>query len=225
MTPTIRDIAARVSEFYGLTPALLIAPSRKRRIARPRQVAMYLSRRLTKRSLPEIGRLFGGLDHTTVLHATRRVTHLMQMKSEFALEVAHLAERIVNPRPRDLSLDAFLLGLNSVDLFCATLAQIRGERRVAPRCVDGFDLIAGWHVARIATLIADAIAISEARLRARLAREGGYIELRPQAPANPQLPAGANSGGGEPAAHLSCKNNPPLEGGSKREALRGGALP
>jgi chromosomal replication initiator protein len=54
----------------------MIGPKRVRTIARPRQVAMYLSKQLTTRSLPEIGRRFGGRDHTTVMHGVRRIEEL-----------------------------------------------------------------------------------------------------------------------------------------------------
>ena len=63
-----RVLQARREDFHS--------PQRARRVARPRQVAMYLSRKLTTRSLPEIGRRFGGRDHTTVLHACRRIEAL-----------------------------------------------------------------------------------------------------------------------------------------------------
>jgi chromosomal replication initiator protein len=57
---------------------------RARSIARPRQVAMYLAKQLTSRSLPEIGRKFGGRDHTTVMHAVRKVEELRDADSSFA---------------------------------------------------------------------------------------------------------------------------------------------
>jgi chromosomal replication initiator protein len=56
---------------------------RARAVARPRQVAMYLAKQLTSRSLPEIGRKFGNRDHTTVMHAVARVAELMEQDSEF----------------------------------------------------------------------------------------------------------------------------------------------
>jgi chromosomal replication initiator protein len=60
---------------------------RSRAIARPRQVAMYLAKQLTSRSLPEIGRKFGNRDHTTVMHAVSRVGELMGHDSAFAEDV------------------------------------------------------------------------------------------------------------------------------------------
>lgn len=73
---SIEDIQRRTAEFYKLELRDLHSPQRSRRVARPRQVAMYLARELTERSLPEIGRRFGGRDHTTVLHACRRIAAL-----------------------------------------------------------------------------------------------------------------------------------------------------
>lgn len=75
MIETIIDIAAR-SE--GLTAAEILGPSRERPFVRARQRAMYLARQATERSLPELGRRFGGRDHTTVLHALRKITVLVE---------------------------------------------------------------------------------------------------------------------------------------------------
>ena len=60
---------------------------RARNVARPRQVAMYLAKQLTSRSLPEIGRRFGNRDHTTVMHAVSRIAELMQADGSFAEDV------------------------------------------------------------------------------------------------------------------------------------------
>jgi len=73
---TIDDIQRRVAEYYNLRLADLLSARRARVVARPRQVAMYLSKQLTTRSLPEIGRKFGGRDHTTVMHAVRKIEEL-----------------------------------------------------------------------------------------------------------------------------------------------------
>ena len=74
--PRIEDIQRKTAEFYKLDLRDLHSHATSRRVARPRQVAMYLARELTMRSLPEIGRRFGGRDHTTVLHACRRIAAL-----------------------------------------------------------------------------------------------------------------------------------------------------
>jgi len=92
--PTIDTIMVSTSNLYNLTQSDFISPSRCRQIARPRQVAMYLSRQLTTRSLPEIGRRFGGRDHTTVLHACRRVEQLMRDDVMFKGEVELLRNTI-----------------------------------------------------------------------------------------------------------------------------------
>ena len=67
---------------------------RARAVARPRQVAMYLAKQLTPRSLPEIGRKFGGRDHTTVMHAVARVAELMKQDAGFAEDVALLRKML-----------------------------------------------------------------------------------------------------------------------------------
>lgn len=73
---TVDKIQRAVCEEFGLTLNDMVSKRRARAIARPRQVAMYLSKKLTKRSLPDIGRRFGGRDHTTVMHAVKRIETL-----------------------------------------------------------------------------------------------------------------------------------------------------
>lgn len=80
-------IQARVAEHYGLTLTELLGPKRVRAVARPRQVAMYLAKTLTERSLPEIGRSFGGRDHTTVMHGVRRIEALRGTDERIARDV------------------------------------------------------------------------------------------------------------------------------------------
>jgi chromosomal replication initiator protein len=87
---SIEDIQRKTAEFYKLEVKDFHSPQRARRVARPRQVAMYLSRQLTSRSLPEIGRRFGGRDHTTVLHACRRIEELCAEDPVFRQEVDFL---------------------------------------------------------------------------------------------------------------------------------------
>ncbi|MDB5696243.1 MAG: chromosomal replication initiator protein DnaA [Sphingomonas bacterium] len=73
---TIDEIQKLVSQHFELKPLDLVSARRARAVARPRQIAMYLAKRLTTRSLPEIGRKFGGRDHSTVIHAVRRIDQL-----------------------------------------------------------------------------------------------------------------------------------------------------
>jgi len=73
---TIEDIKRRVCDHYALRMSDLTSQRRARAVARPRQVAMFLSKMLTSKSLPEIGRAFGGRDHTTVIHAVKRIEEL-----------------------------------------------------------------------------------------------------------------------------------------------------
>ena len=84
---TIEEIQKRVAEHYNVRIADMHSARRARAIARPRQVAMYLSKHLTSRSLPEIGRKFGGRDHTTVMHAVRKIDELKSTDSTFAEDV------------------------------------------------------------------------------------------------------------------------------------------
>lgn len=73
---TIDEIQKLVSKHFDLKPLDLVSARRARAVARPRQIAMYLAKRLTTRSLPEIGRKFGGRDHSTVIHAVRKIEEL-----------------------------------------------------------------------------------------------------------------------------------------------------
>jgi len=84
---SIAEIQKRVCEHYKIRLSDMSSARRARAVARPRQVAMYLAKQLTQRSLPEIGRNFGNRDHTTVIHAIARVTELMQRDDGFAEDV------------------------------------------------------------------------------------------------------------------------------------------
>jgi chromosomal replication initiator protein len=84
---TIEEIQKRVAEHYNIKVAEMYSSRRARAVARPRQVAMYLAKQLTTRSLPEIGRKFGGRDHTTVMHAIRKVEELRATDSSFAEDI------------------------------------------------------------------------------------------------------------------------------------------
>ena len=84
---TIEEIQRRVAEHYNIRLTDMSSARRARAVARPRQVAMYLAKQLTSRSLPEIGRKFGNRDHTTVMHAVSRVTELMETDSAFGEDV------------------------------------------------------------------------------------------------------------------------------------------
>ena len=84
---TIEEIQRKVSEHYNIRLSDMIGPKRLRTYARPRQIAMYLSKNLTSRSLPEIGRRFGGRDHTTVMHGVKRIEELKNQDGQVAEDV------------------------------------------------------------------------------------------------------------------------------------------
>jgi chromosomal replication initiator protein len=84
---TIEEIIRKVADHYNLRMTDLISARRARVIARPRQVAMFLSKMLTSKSLPEIGRRFGGRDHTTVIHAVKKIEELRQIDNQIDEEV------------------------------------------------------------------------------------------------------------------------------------------
>jgi chromosomal replication initiator protein len=84
---TIEEIQKKVAEHWNIRLTDMSSARRARAVARPRQVAMYLAKQLTSRSLPEIGRKFGNRDHTTVMHAVARVTEIMGLDAGFAEDV------------------------------------------------------------------------------------------------------------------------------------------
>ena len=91
---TIEDIQKKVARHFDIRVADMLSSRKQRAIARPRQVAMYLAKRLTSRSLPEIGRQFGGRDHTTVMHGVRRIEALTATDASLAEDV-ELLERML----------------------------------------------------------------------------------------------------------------------------------
>ncbi|MEO9779066.1 MAG: chromosomal replication initiator protein DnaA [Sedimentitalea sp.] len=84
---TVEEIQRKVSDYYNIRLSDIIGPKRLRSYARPRQVAMYLAKQLTSRSLPEIGRRFGGRDHTTVMHGVKRIEELKGIDGQIAEDV------------------------------------------------------------------------------------------------------------------------------------------
>jgi chromosomal replication initiator protein len=91
---TVDEIMQAVVKHYNLRMTDLLGPRRTRTIARPRQVAMYLAKTLTTRSLPEIGRRFGGRDHTTVIHAVKKVESLRDEDPQIAEDLQILSRTL-----------------------------------------------------------------------------------------------------------------------------------
>ena len=91
---SIDEIQGKVSDHYRIRKAEMTSARRAREVARPRQVAMYLSKQLTPRSLPEIGRRFGGRDHTTVIHAVRQIEKLRAQDPELDSDIRLLTRQL-----------------------------------------------------------------------------------------------------------------------------------
>ncbi len=91
---TVDDIQKATAEHFGLKQSDLISERRTRSVARPRQAAMWLAKQLTTRSLPDIGRRFGGRDHTTVLHAVRRIEELRAGDPQLARDLEVLVRKL-----------------------------------------------------------------------------------------------------------------------------------
>lgn len=91
---TAENIQRTVADYYKLKLSDLLSKRRSRSVARPRQVAMYLAKQLTTRSLPEIGEAFGGRDHTTVLHACRTIKALQETSHDIAEDIKILTRAL-----------------------------------------------------------------------------------------------------------------------------------
>ncbi|MGA0602943.1 chromosomal replication initiator protein DnaA [Caulobacter sp. KR2-114] len=91
---TVDDIQKATAEHFSLKQADLISERRNRSVARPRQAAMWLAKQLTTRSLPDIGRRFGGRDHTTVLHAVRRIEELRVADAQLNRDLETLMRKL-----------------------------------------------------------------------------------------------------------------------------------
>ena len=91
---TVDEIQKATAEYFSLKQADLLSERRTRAVARPRQVAMWLCKQLTTRSLPDIGRRFGGRDHTTVLHAVRRIEELRGVDAPLCADVEALVRKL-----------------------------------------------------------------------------------------------------------------------------------
>jgi len=93
---TVEDIQKQVAAHYNIKVSDMHSARRSRSVARPRQVAMYLSKKFTTKSLPDIGRRFGGKDHTTVMHAVKKVEELIGSDAEFCSDVELLSRMLQN---------------------------------------------------------------------------------------------------------------------------------
>jgi chromosomal replication initiator protein len=90
----IEDILRVVSRHYGISRGDILSERRHRSVVWPRQIGMYLAKQLTSRSLPEIGRRFGGRDHTTVLHAIRKIDGVISADARLKDEVEELKRQL-----------------------------------------------------------------------------------------------------------------------------------
>ncbi|HMI55174.1 MAG TPA: helix-turn-helix domain-containing protein [Gemmatimonadaceae bacterium] len=92
--PSVKDIKRCVAQHFNLSLRDLESPRRFAKIVKPRQIAFYLARKLTNRSLPDIGRRFGGKDHTTILHACKLIERNMQTDPQLVQTVRCLEEQL-----------------------------------------------------------------------------------------------------------------------------------
>lgn len=92
--PTVAEIQEEVARYFRLSKLDMVSERKARAVARPRQIAMWLCKRLTARSLPDIGRRFGDRDHTTVIHAVRRVEELRETDTDVDIACEALLARL-----------------------------------------------------------------------------------------------------------------------------------
>lgn len=93
---TVDNIQKVTAEYYNIKISDMLSKRRSRTVARPRQMAMYLAKELTNHSLPEIGESFGGRDHTTVLHACRRIAELKEQSADIGEDHRNLTRLLLN---------------------------------------------------------------------------------------------------------------------------------
>jgi chromosomal replication initiator protein len=97
--PTIASIKATVAARYGVDPKHMTSPLRRWDVSHPRQVAMFLARKLTRHTMPYIGRHFGGRHHTTVLHACRAVEQRRATDRKLARQIRKTTSRVMRVAP------------------------------------------------------------------------------------------------------------------------------
>lgn len=105
--PTLNEIIQTVARFYRLSVVQMMANRRMPALVRPRQIAMYLCRRLTYRSLPEIGRYMAGRDHTTIMHGARKIEREIKehdrTRDEIDVLILHIRETQLNNASRSVA--------------------------------------------------------------------------------------------------------------------------
>lgn len=104
---TVAEVQGIVSARFGIHPSYMHSSDRRRDVARPRQVAMYLVRQKTRLSLPQIGRAFGGRDHTTVMHACRLIEKLCAEDADLDAKVKAISADLLENGPTVRRIVAF----------------------------------------------------------------------------------------------------------------------
>ena len=92
---TVDKIQNTVSHFFNISLTDMLSQRRSRPLARPRQIAMYLAKKMTTRSLPEIGRRFANRDHTTVIHAVKTITRLSEKDAEMKKNIEQIKNTLL----------------------------------------------------------------------------------------------------------------------------------
>jgi len=92
--PNIKDIQRACAQFYGITGNDILSDRRVASVVKPRHIAIYLTKKLTLHSLPDIGRRFGNRDHTSILFAIRKITALRAINAELATEITAIEQSL-----------------------------------------------------------------------------------------------------------------------------------
>ena len=93
---TVDKIQNIVSNYFNISLSEMLSQRRSRPLARPRQIAMYLSKKMTTRSLPEIGRRFANRDHTTVIHAVKTISRLSEQDDEMKKNINQIKSLLID---------------------------------------------------------------------------------------------------------------------------------
>lgn len=136
MKVTVKDVQKVVGRHYGVPQKELLANRRHRAVVQARQIGMYLARQITLNSLPEIGRRFGGRDHTTVLHACRKIEGLLERDENLAGELALLQAEIELATPQEAESDSGTIAKEILAARAVARAAENISAQVAARLAD-----------------------------------------------------------------------------------------
>ena len=211
---SIDEIQTQVAEHYRIRKAEMTSARRAREVARPRQVAMYLSKQLTPKSLPDIGRRFGGRDHTTVIHAVRQIEKLRASDAELDADI-RLADApagrlsappsggIVEDQPGRADVDRAELA-DAMAMLSAVIAARSADGPVA-NCERHRIALPQWDHRELCDVGADAAMAEVARFLREEFRLGRVVKRDSIAVGKVELEVTEGIGGAGPLANINLQ--------------------